>query len=312
VKVGVLRGVLLIALAIGLAACGSQQPAGTAPHGPAGTAPQRPAEPAASAAFTARARQVVTQWKVSPAARTWRSGLVLLGPGELTPIPRDAGFASQRQKDAFGYGRFRLAGTLPRQALHGRIRWADGSTLTAPLLSAQATFKQLAVNQACAIPPCGQLTITAARPATVTVATSRGPAVIPARRFTVEGLSWPVTDAAIAAGIATTLPSPFPLPAAGRDVPGVAQLTAVSGDGRILSLQILTGACVTTWGARLYQSGTAVVVGSFSGGDDGQTACPAMALTRSARVTLQSPLGSRVVLDVASGEPLVLGGPMLG
>jgi hypothetical protein len=146
----------------------------------------------------------------------------------------------------------------------------------------------------------------------VTVATSKGPAGFPAWRFTVTGLSWPVTESAVAAGTAITLPSPFPLPAAGRDVPGVAQLTAASGDGRTLSLPIITGACVSTWGARLYQSGTAVVVGSFSGGDNAQSACPAMALSRSARVTLQSPPGSRVVLDVASGEPLVLGGPMLG
>jgi hypothetical protein len=143
------------------------------------------------------------------------------------------------------------------------------------------------------------------------VDTSRGPAVVPAWQFTVAELDWPVTEAAVAAGSLVALPSAFPLPAAGQGIPGVAELTAVSADGRTLTLQFLTGACVTAWGAHVYQTGSAVVVGSWSGGSNGQAACPASALSRSARVTLQRPLGSRVVLDVASGRPLVPGGPML-
>ena len=301
---GIARAVLPLALALvlALAACGSQPSTGNAGQGTT--------ESASSATFTARARQVVAQWKVSPAGRAWRTGLVLLGPGELTPIPRDAGFASQHQKEAFGAGRFRLAGSLPGQLLHGRIRWADGSTLAVPLLGAQAAFQQLAANRACDIPPCDPLTVTAARPAAVTVDTSRGPAVIPAWRFTVTELRWPVTEAAVASGNFVTLPDPFPLPVAGRGVPGVAELLAVSADGRTLTLQIMTGACDTAWGARLYQVGSAVVVGSWSGGGSAGQACPAMALLRSARVTLARPLGSRVLLDVATGQPLVLGGPM--
>jgi hypothetical protein len=304
VNVSIVRGVLSLALALALAACGSQQSAGNTRQG--GT------QSGNSATFTARARQVVAQWQVSPAARAWRTGLVLLGPGELTSIPRDAGFASMHQKDAFGAGRFRLAGALPRQALHGRIRWADGSTQAAPLLGARAAFRQLAANQACAVPPCGQLTITSAQPTVVTVDTSRGPAVIPAWRFTMAGLGWPVTEAAVASGNFITLPSPFPLPASGRVVPGASGLRAVSADGRTLTVQIITGVCVTAWGARVYQAGSAVVVGSWSGGGDPGQACPAMAVMRYVRATLARPLGSRVVLDVASGEPLVLGGPMRG
>jgi hypothetical protein len=58
------------------------------------------------------------------------------------------------------------------------------------------------------------------------VDTSKGPAVIPAWRFTMAELSWPVTEAAVAAGNFVTLPSPFPLPPAGRVVPGVGGLFA--------------------------------------------------------------------------------------
>jgi len=299
------RGVLALALVLALAACGSQHPAGNAQPGPTASAN--------TATFTARAQQVAAQWNVSPAARAWRTGLVLLGPDELTSMPRDAGFGNQHQKNDFAAGRFRLAGTLPGQALHGRIRWADGSTKAVPLLGAQAAFHQLAANRACAVPPCGQLTITSARPATVSVETSKGPAVLPAWRFTMAELGWPVTEAAVGAGNFVTLPDPFPLPVAGRDVPGVSGLQAVSPNGRTLTLQITTGACDTAWGAHLYQVGTAVVVGSWTSasGDSGQ-ACPAMALMRYAQVTLAHPLGSRVVLDVASGEPVVLGETMGG
>lgn len=298
------RSLLLPALALTLAACGGQHSGGDT--GRSTTASVN------SATFTARARQVVAQWQVSAAARAWRTGLVLLGPGELTLMPKGAGFANQHQKDEFGAGHFSLAGALPRQALHGRIRWADGSTRAVPLLNARAALRQLAANHACAVPPCGQLTITSARPASVTVDTSRGPAIVPAWRFTIAELGWPVTEAAVASGNFITLPSPFPLTAAGRDVPGASGLQAVSADGRTLTVQIITGACVTAWGARVYQAGSAVVVGSWSGGGDPRQACPAMAVVRYVRATLTRPLGSRVVLDVASGEPLVFGGPMRG
>ncbi len=237
-----------VILALALAACGSQPSAGNAGQG--GT------ESANSATFTARARQVVAQWQVSPAARAWRTGLVLLGPGELTSIPRNAGFANQPQKDAFGSGRFRLVGVLPQQALHGRVRWADGSTQAVPLLGAQAAFRQLAANQACAVPPCGQLTITSAWPATITVDTSKGPAVILAWRFTMAELGWPVTEAA-----ASTRPGP---PSSSALGPAVA----------IMARHAPRWRCCVPPGSR------------------------------------SRPLGSRVVLDVASGQPLVLGGPM--
>jgi len=116
-------------------------------------------------AFTARARQVVAQWARSPVARVWRSGLVLLSPYELTSIPPNAGFSDHQQKDEFGAGRFTLGGTLPSALLTAPVRWADGATMAVPLLTAQAAFRQLAADQACAVPGCGHLTVIAARPA---------------------------------------------------------------------------------------------------------------------------------------------------
>jgi hypothetical protein len=107
---------------------------------------------------------------------------------DLTPVP-SKGFGTGREKLAFMSGHFRLAGVLPAGPLPGMVRWANGTTLRLPLLSARAAFAELAAERPCAVPnACGQLTVTGAEPGVVTVRTSRGPASVPAWRFTVAGL----------------------------------------------------------------------------------------------------------------------------
>lgn len=258
-----------------------------------------------SLAFTARARLVVAQWNRSPAARVWRTGLVLLSPDELTPIPRDVGFANQHQKEAFGAGRFTLTGRLPSAPLAGRVRWADGAAITVPLLTAEATFRQLATNQACAIPPCGHFTVTAAHPAELTIATNRGLATVPAWRFTVAELPWPVTRAAIAPSTYSSLPASAVYRAG--ILPGGASVAAIGSGGRVLTLSFSTGACVSGSGGRVYSAATAVVVGSWSRDSSGSGWCPASAIMRPAQVRLSQPVGTRVILDAGTGLPLVPG-----
>jgi hypothetical protein len=63
------------------------------------------------------------------------------------------------------------------------------------VLTARAAFAELAAQHACGGPSaCGQLTVTGAQHATVTILTSRGPASVPAWRFTVTDLGWPVSE----------------------------------------------------------------------------------------------------------------------
>ena len=251
---------------------------------------------------------MTAQWDRSRAARLWRAGLLLLDPSDLTPVPSNAGFSSQREKDAFGSGHFRLAGTLPAGPLPGLVRWADGTTLRLPVLAARAAFAELAAQRPCGGPgACGQLTVTGTQPGVVTVRTSRGLASVPAWRFMVAGLGWAISEVAVARSPLVVLPGYGPIPAAGRNTPGVNGLTTVSADGHTLTLSFIGSACDAAWGAYRYQSNTTVVAGSWEKPAAGNTPCPAVGMVRTARVTLAHPLGTRVILDVASGLPLVSG-----
>jgi hypothetical protein len=298
------RAAAVAVTALAATACGSQR---AAPPAASHTTP-----PAAGqdgpAAFVARARQVTAQWDRSAAARMWRTGLVLMDPSDLTPVPSGAGFGSQREKDAFGSGHFKLGGTLPAGPLPGLVRWADGTTLRLPLLTARAAFAELAAQRPCGGPyACGQLTVTGAQPGVVTVRTSRGLASVPAWRFTVAGLGWKVSEVAVARSALAVLPGFGPIPPAGRNTAGVNGLTAVSADGRTLTLSFTGSACDAAWGAYRYESDGTVVAGSWEKPSAGNTPCPAVGMPHTARVTLARPLGTRVILDVASGLPLVSG-----
>ena len=298
------RAAVVAVAALAVAACGSQRAAPPA----AGRATAPAAGQKGPAAFVARARQVTAQWDRSAAARIWRTGLVLMDASDLTPVPSSAGFSSQQEKDAFGSGHFKLAGTLPAGPLPGLVRWADGSTLRLPLLTARAAFAELAAQRPCGGPDaCGQLTVTGAQPGAVTVRTSRGLASVPAWRFTVAGLGWKVSEVAVARNALAVLPGYGPIPPAGQNTPGVNVLTAVSADGRTLTFSFIGSACDAAWGAYRFESNATVVVGSWEKPSAGNTPCPAVGMPRTARVTLSRPLGTRVILDVASGLPLVSG-----
>jgi hypothetical protein len=83
----------------------------------------------------------------------------------------------------------------------------------------------------------------------------------------------------------------------------------VGAEDDALGLIFTGGACTAAWGAYKYESGSTVVVGSWER-SSANGPCPAVGIGRTARVTLARPLGTRVVLDVASGLPLVPGLPI--
>jgi hypothetical protein len=230
-----------------------------------------------------------------------------MDPTELTAIPANSGFTSQHQKDALAAGRFILDGTLPSRRLTSTVTWAGGAShLAVPPLGAQATFRRLAANQSCANGPCGHFTVTGARPGSLTVLSNRGEATIPAWTFIVNGPPYQVSEAALAPGSYSSLPPYVPHSLAGNF--SGASLAAISPDGRVLTVTFTGGGCGTwTGGGLVYQTATAVVIGSWGVLGKASGACPAVGIINQATVRLASPLGTRPVLDTSSGEPVVPG-----
>ncbi len=148
------------------------------------------------AAFDALARQEATAWARSPLATEWRTGLVVLGADSLSSGP-SGGFPSGAAKLAFVNGDLVLTGSPPTSAPAGVVTWSDGSTMKVKLLSETQVFAELASSRQC--PGCATtpLAVTAVRPATMDIATSRGTASVPAWSFTLQGVSTPVTQAAL-------------------------------------------------------------------------------------------------------------------
>ena len=258
--------------------------------------------------FIRQAREVFARWDRSRAARFWRTGLVLTGEGQLIQIPENAGFDSQRQKDMFYSGHFRLATKLPAGSPGDVVRWASGATLRLPVQDARSAFAELSTQTPCGGPyrcsSLGDLSVISILPATAALATSRGLADVPAWRFRVAQLPWPFTQVAVVPRAFLVLPFTF-------GVEGTS-LLAVSRDGRDLTLAAATGYCTgqpkPRVSAQVYESAGAVVVGArVTNAPASGNACAGVELAIRFHARLARPLGSRVVLDVRSGQPLALG-----
>lgn len=263
-------------------------------------------------AFDLRARQVVAAWQRSPTRKAWRTGVVLLSSDQLTLLPK-TGFPSGQTKLAFVAGNFVVTGRLPAGPGKGTIAWAGGGTATVPLLTAAQALKPLTKSSPCptGAGTCARLTVTGARPATLTVTTSRGEATVPAWAFTVRELPFPIIQSALAPDGYVLLPaSDVDLPTQ-NDAFGGAGGASVSADGRELTVWFSTGVCISTWGGLQYATGSAVVLGSWTRATNSPAPCAAMAVMRSVTVRLAEPLGDRVLLDVGTGLPIVPGQPVL-
>lgn len=290
------------ALAALVAGCGGAVAPGGGP-GPsgAGTAVQGPSG-ADVGAVGRRAAAVAQAWTGSERERVWRTGYVPVGvPREW--LPPDA-FHSAADKEAYGAGRLVLAGGLPR-TLSGlaQVRWADGSELSLPLVSADEVFRGLTrAGEACA-DGCGPvLTVEGARPGTREVSTSRGRAVIPVWEFSVAGYGQPFVYPAVEGqgGVPAE-----PGPSAGP--PGAVPVVWLgsSGDGRTLTGLVRHGSCSRVGRGEAYETASVVVLTVVVTGRTAGGACDAAVRATPVEFRLERPLGGRVVLDLRTGGPLV-------
>ena len=312
-----LAACLGLAVIAGCAASTSDLPSATpgnrAPSSAPASPSSAPASPASSAprvnvaAFDALASREASAWARSALAVQWRTGLVVFLADELTSGP-SGGFPSGAAKESFINGDLVFTGPPPSGAPAGLVTWPDGSTMKVPVLSATQAFAELTSSKEC--PGCATtpLEVTAIQPATLAIATSRGRATVPAWAFTLKGVSTPVIVAALPRGSyvlpgGTGAPKRKELDALGTDFVGAD--ATVSADGRTLTLRIGGSPCDTTWGGLVNETGGAVVVGGWMHDpQQGPHGCQASLISRTTTVTLRAPVGGRVILDAATGQPV--------
>ncbi|PJN25059.1 hypothetical protein CG736_16420 [Kitasatospora sp. CB02891] len=242
-----------------------------------------------------RAAEVTAAWPGSAAQQAWEHGYFPLQ--DATEWLPEGAFRNGADKAAYLAGHVDLATTLP-VSVSGttEVVFADGSRLALPQRSAKTVFDSLTRRRsACAADCDTRLTVTAARPGTTTVATSRGQAVIPVWEFTVSGYDRPFRYPAVL----SQAPAPI-TPAA--PVTGATTLRSVSADGLVLTASVPHGSCDTVRPGEVHETDRAVVlIGRVDPARD--QVCDAALRATPVEFRLSRPLGTRAVLGLADGRP---------
>ncbi|MEV4413424.1 hypothetical protein [Catellatospora sp. NPDC049609] len=283
----------------------------------------------AAAAFERRAAEVARQWRDANLTGPWREGFVPLAPLTIEP---ERGYPDDATKNAASAGWYRLAGSLPREAGTGSVAFPDGTSLRVPLVSADAAYRALAhggqpqCERSAAAPdapapdasagadgsvsahagPCTALTVTAAKLGTAQLRTSRGLATVPAWVFTVKELPDPMVRVAVAPEAVRPLPE-LPAPPAVPADPDfhlVATQTLDRADDRTVAYRLGVGACDSDIAPLVWESVDVVVIGGTVTPPDQDRVCVAMLVAAPVEVTLTTPLGTRILLDATTGQPV--------
>ncbi|MBL3671522.1 hypothetical protein JL475_37720 [Streptomyces sp. M2CJ-2] len=286
---------LLVALALftvgagAVAGCGSEKADGRG-------AQPRDADPEPEA----RARQVADAWDGSEATEVWRKGYYPMG--EVIQLPENA-FRNGADKRAYSARNFVLRGKLPSTAQKdGQVKWESGGSLVLPLMGAREAYETVARNSA----DGPHLTVTGAELGEMALATSRGPATVPAWLFTLEGYDTPLKRVALS-------PSQLPEPPIGpaREVPTdelapLDRLVEAAGDGQSVTVAATHGSCDDGPAVDVLETGGSVVLSaSVVGTKEGP--CASGLRVKEVQVKLDRPIGDRVLLDAFTGRPVPYG-----
>ena len=279
------------------------------------------------AAFNARAAQVAHEWEASATAISWQHSLVILSEVTWRPYRHDripAGLViDQPTRAALDYAWYvlDLPRSQPPSPRSGAVTFADGSTLAVPLRTAaealhdfaqQGPCKPSATKPVLPVPPdgatvdCPRAKITGAVLTDRHVMTGRGEADMPIWRYTIPGLPDPVDHIAIDPSAMLVPGDPVgydpPDSGFGAGFEGIDSLIVV--DGAALTLRYTKGDTYRDVYPLVYEDAETVVVGYGRIRPEGPEST--VALIGPLDVTLRSPVGTRVVLDVVSGRPLAL------
>ncbi|GAA2354479.1 hypothetical protein GCM10010404_03090 [Nonomuraea africana] len=251
-----------------------------------------------AAEFEDRAEEVMERWRGSTADRNWRQGFVPLEDFDLAPDRPSPMWAGLSAHNGVWEPDVELPSAPPRPAT---LRWADGSTLTVPLVSASAAFAELSrpanfIDEECPATGCRALRVVGASLVEVAFRTSRGITQVPAWEFTVKGVKG--TFRRVAVDPSAIRPRPTARPEESEEVRAYL-LTAPDA----LLLGYGHGACTRRHGVRAHESADLVVVDAYE--ESGSGPCPAVLRLAQAAVKLGRPLGDRLVLDSGTGLPVV-------
>ncbi len=256
--------------------------------------------PVAADGFADRAREVAERWQSSAEREPWIEGFVPLRNLTVEPdwgrMPRWVGRSTINSA-------WKLETALPAEApAPAELRWADGSTLSVPVLAATAAYAGLSkpksfVDEECPAKGCRPLRVIGVARGEATMPSSRGDVRVPTWDFTVKGLPEPFRRVAVAPAAMGGVPRPL--------VDGIQEVSTYEVRAPAeLQLSYMHGTCDTTYGSRVYETPEAVVVDVDIRRDD-VNFCNAMGKTDQIDVALREPLGRRVVLDSSSGVPLL-------
>lgn len=222
---------------------------------------------------------------------------------DLTIAPKD-GFPNDQLKQAYSAGWYTTTATLPSEAGPCTIRYPDGSTADVPVQSAIESFR--AIDLGDPGPGGVALEVTGAKGGTATIRTSRGEAEVPVWFFTIKGMSQPVARVSVAPEAIKPLPTP---PTLGPVDPSahfvIAQdLTAVSGSA--IDYRLGVGACDKEITPLVWESADIIMIGGSIQPPPPDMSCTAQLVLHPVKVTTKDPVGSRMILDAVTGNPVLL------
>ncbi|MFJ7074048.1 hypothetical protein [Streptomyces sp. NPDC098781] len=262
-----------------------------------GAATEQAAEPPPQT--RARAQKVAKAWDGSPAAEIWREGYYPMA--DTVQLPEDA-FHNDADKEAYLTDNFVLRGELPgTPEEEGKVTWERGGSLTLPLMGAREAYERVGRSSG----PGPHLTVTGARLGETTLATSRGPATVPAWLFTIEGYDTPLKRVALD-------PSKLPEPPIGpaRDAPTgelgeLNELVEVSENGRSVTVHAFHGSCDDGPAVDVLETDGSVVLSAYvvDTSDEGAL-CTSDLRSKKVTVELDRPLADRILLDAFTGRPV--------
>ncbi|WP_223189275.1 hypothetical protein [Streptomyces sp. TRM68416] len=219
---------------------------------------------------------------------------------EQTQVP-EGGLRGKADRNAYVSGNFDLRAELPAAPpADGRVTWESGGSRVMRVTDARTAYDALERGSS---GPGPRLTVTGAELGTMRVATSRGPATVPAWLFTLDGYDTPLKRAAVTPSKLPQTPVAPAEDVSTGELRSLGGLVEVADDGRAVTVMALHGSCDDGPAVDVLETGGSVVLSAYvRGTQDGP--CAASLEAEEVVVRLAEPVGGRIVVDAFTGRPV--------